>query len=88
MLHVIWPNKPRSIKGAISIIKFWLFYQKTSYYRVFDKYIEITNNNIDNGKILQIDITNHGNYTAKRQGLSSAKHTTLRKRELLLVPSR
>jgi hypothetical protein len=55
---------------------------------VFDKCIEITNNNIDNGKILQIDITNHGNYTAKRRGLSSAKHTTLRKRELLLVPSR
>jgi len=51
----------------------------------FDKCIEITNNNIDNGKILQIDINN---YIAKRRGLSSAKHTTLSKRELLLVPSR
>jgi hypothetical protein len=52
----------------------------------FDKCIEITNNNnIDNGKILQIDINN---YIAKRRGLSSAKHMTLSKRELLLVPSR
>jgi hypothetical protein len=51
----------------------------------FDTCIEITNNNIDNSKLLQIDINN---YTAKRRGLSSAKHTTLSKRELLLVPSR
>jgi DNA-directed RNA polymerase subunit RPC12/RpoP len=52
----------------------------------FDKCIEITNNNnIDNGKILQIDINN---YIAKRRGRNSAKHTTLSKRELLLVPSR
>ena len=62
---------------------------------VFDKCIEITNNNnnidnnsnnIDNGKILQIDINNH-NYAAKRRGLSSARHTRLSKKELLLVPS-
>ncbi len=54
----------------------------------FDKYIEITNN-IDDGKILQIDINNHNNHAMnRRKGYRYSKPTRLSKRELLLVPSR
>jgi DNA-directed RNA polymerase subunit RPC12/RpoP len=58
---------------------------------VFDRYIEITNNNIINdGKILQIDISNHNNNHAmnRRKGFRYSKQMRLSKRELLLVPSR
>ena len=55
----------------------------------FDKYIEITNNNIDDGKILQIDINNHNSYAMnRRKGLCYSKPMGLSKSELLLVPSR
>jgi hypothetical protein len=55
----------------------------------FDKYIEITNNNIDDGKILQIEINNHNNHAMnRRKGFRYSKPTRLSKRELLLVPSR
>jgi hypothetical protein len=54
----------------------------------FDKYIEITNN-IDDGKILQIDINNHNNHAMnRRKGFRYSKPMMLSKRELLLVPSR
>ncbi len=59
---------------------------------VFDKCIEITNNNsndIDNGKILQIDINNHNNHAMnRRKGFRYSKPTMLSERELLSVPSR
>jgi hypothetical protein len=67
----------------VSFAHFSVEYKKLLF-PTFVKYIEIKNNNIDNGKILQIDINNH-NYAAKRRDLSSAKHTRLSKRELLLV---
>jgi hypothetical protein len=56
--------------------------------RAFDKSIKITNN-IDDGKILRIDISNHNNNHAmnRRKDLYS-KPTRLSRRELLLVPSR
>jgi hypothetical protein len=55
---------------------------------VFDKCIEITNN-IDDGKILQIDVNNHNNHAMKRRkGFRYSRSTRLSKRELLLVPSR
>src|SRR5215216_787877 len=54
----------------------------------FDKCIEITNN-IDDGKILQIDVNNHNNHAMKRRkGFRYSRSTRLSKRELLLVPSR
>ena len=54
----------------------------------FDKCIEITNN-IDDGKILQIDVNNHNNHAMnRRKGFRYSKPTRLSKRELLLVPSR
>jgi hypothetical protein len=56
---------------------------------VFDKCIEITNNNIDNGKILEIDINNHNNHAMnRRKGFRYSEPTRLSKRELLFVPSR
>ena len=58
---------------------------------VFDRCIEITNNNnIDNGKILQIDINNDNNHTMnkRRKGLRYSTPIKLSKRELLSVPSR
>ena len=56
---------------------------------VFDKRIEITNNNIDEDKILQIDINNHNNHAMnRRKGFHYGKPMRLSKRELLLVPSR
>ena len=55
---------------------------------VFDRCIEITNNNIDDGKILQIDVNNHNHAMNRRRGISYSKPTRLSKRELLLVPSR
>jgi hypothetical protein len=55
----------------------------------FDKYIEITNNNIDNGKILQIDIYDHNNHAMnRRKGFRYSKLTMPNKRELLPVPPR
>jgi DNA-directed RNA polymerase subunit RPC12/RpoP len=55
---------------------------------VFDNCIEITNN-IDDGKILQIDINNHNNHAMnRRKGFRYSKPMMLSKRELLLVPSR
>jgi hypothetical protein len=55
---------------------------------VFDNCIEITNN-IDDDKILQIDINTH-NYHAmnRRKCFRYSKPIRLNKRELLLVPSR
>ena len=56
---------------------------------VFDKYIEITNNNIDDGKILQIDINNHNNHAMNiRKGFHYSTPVRVSKRELLLVSSR
>jgi hypothetical protein len=44
---------------------------------VFDKCVEITNNNIDNGKTLQIDINNHNNHAMnRRKGFCYSKPTT------------
>jgi hypothetical protein len=55
----------------------------------FDKCIEITNNNIDNGKILQIDINNHNNHPMdRRKGFRYGKSMRLSMREILLVPPR
>ena len=56
---------------------------------VFDKCIEITNNNnIDNGKILQIDINDHNNHAMnRRKGFCYSKSMRLSKKELLSVPS-
>jgi hypothetical protein len=55
----------------------------------FDKYIEITNNNIDNGKILQIDIHDHNNHAMnRRKGFRYSKLTMPNKREILPVPPR
>jgi hypothetical protein len=57
----------------------------------FDKCIEITNNNnIDNGKILQIDINDHNNHAMnRRKGFRYvSKLTMLSKKELLSVPRR
>jgi DNA-directed RNA polymerase subunit RPC12/RpoP len=55
----------------------------------FDKCIEITNNNSDNGKILQIDINNHNNHAMNtRKGFCYSKLKMLSKRELLSVPPR
>ena len=55
---------------------------------VFDKYIEITNNNMNNDKILQIDINNRNNRVMKRRKVFRySKPTRLSNRELLLVPS-
>ena len=56
---------------------------------VFDKYIEITNNNIDDGKILQIDINNHNSHAMNiRKGFHYSTPVRVSKRELLLVSSR
>ena len=62
---------------------------------VFDKCIEITNNNnsnsnnIDNGKILQIDINDHNNLAMnRRKGFCYSKSMRLSKKELLSVPPR
>lgn len=55
----------------------------------FDKYIEITNNNIDNGMILQIDIHDHNNHAMnRRKCFRYSKLTMPKKRELLPVPPR
>jgi DNA-directed RNA polymerase subunit RPC12/RpoP len=55
----------------------------------FDRCIEITNNNIDNGKILQIDINNHNNHAMNRKkGISYSRPVRVSKRELLSVPPR
>jgi hypothetical protein len=55
---------------------------------VLDKCIEITND-IDNGKIIQIDINNHNNNVMnRRNGFHYSKPTRVSKRELLSVPSR
>ena len=56
--------------------------------KAFDKCIEITNNNIDDGKILQIEINNHNCAMNRRKGFRYGKPMGLSKRELLLVPSR
>jgi hypothetical protein len=53
---------------------------------VFDKCIEIIND-VDDSRILRIDINNH-NHTMKRKGFGSSRSTRLGKRELLLVPPR
>ena len=54
----------------------------------FDKCIEITNN-IDDDKILQIDINSHNNHAMnRRRGFRYSKPMRLSKKELLLVPSR
>ena len=63
---------------------------------VFDKCIEITNNNIDNnsnnidnGKILQIDIIDHNNHAMNgRKGFCYSKSMRLGKKDLLSVPPR
>jgi hypothetical protein len=52
----------------------------------FDKCIEITNNNIDNGKILQIETNNHP--MNRRKGFRYGKPMRLSMREILLVPPR
>jgi hypothetical protein len=55
---------------------------------VFDNMIEITDN-MNNDKILQIDINNHNNQSMnKRKGFRYSKPTRLSKKELLLVPPR
>ena len=54
----------------------------------FDKCIEITND-IDDDKILQVEINNHNNYAMnRRKGVRYSRLTMLSEKELLLVPSR
>ena len=52
---------------------------------VFDNCIEITND-VDDGKILRVNINNHNHAMNRRKRISYSKPTRLRKGELLLVP--